>query len=411
VASAIPESTRVVCFRWTFVVLAALTLGLAVGSRAVHAQKGGGVSSTEIRGILSEGTLSASQKSAVTKYFEGSFFPQFVKPGRGSSLDDLPRVRKDLRTLCRVAKGAAREHLNQITLDAMKKNLKGKFDQNDAAIKYNSVLAINDLNVDDTKPLPAALPVLLDILKSPSQKDYLKTAALIGLERFAAADAIPKDKAADVTQVLLAIVSEPQPPAGRDATVHTYLRRSAAQVLAAMGSPGPGNNVLNAFEAIVADPAARPSLRCEIAQLIGKLKYPPTAKVDFNRLANLIGHQTVEICKHEVELADAEKRPASRRDIMFALFSSFEGLKGLNKATTDAVAKGLIKSIGSKVDSLNKALEDTDETPDDQVASKVTTSIGEIQQLLSEKTAATAATGALVASERQPKPTKPTKPK
>lgn len=405
-ASPIPESTRVVCFRWTFLVLAALTLGLVVGSRAVHAQKGGGVSSTEIRAILSEGTLSASQKSAVTKYFEGTFFPQFVKPGRGSSLDDLPRVRKDLRTLCRVAKGAARDHLNQITLDAMKKNLKGKFDQNDAAIKYNSVLAINDLNVDDTKPLPAALPVLLDILKSPSQKDYLKTAALIGLERFAAADAIPKDKAADVTQALLAIVSEPQPPAGRDATVHTYLRRSAAQVLAAMGSPGPGNNVLNAFEAIVADPAARPSLRCEIAQFIGKLKYPPSAKVDFNRLANLIGHQTVEICKHEVDLANAEKRPASRQIIMYALFSSGVGMSGLSKSAGTSPAKGLIGSISSKLTALYKSLEDVDGTPDDEIASKVTTSLGEIQQLLTDKGAAA---GPLVAAERQPKPTKPAK--
>ena len=144
--------------------------------------------------------------------------------------------------------------------------------------------------------------------------------------RHASLGGIPKEKTAPLIEALLKVVNQQEPPGGRDPAAHQFIRRKAAEVLATIGSVGPNNSVVKAFQAIAADPDTRPGLRCDMIQFLGQLKYPAAAKVDLQRLANSIGHDAVEICKQELSAAKAANRPPSRQLVVYALFSAKDGL-------------------------------------------------------------------------------------
>jgi hypothetical protein len=398
------------------VVALAAGLACAYWATTAWAQKASALANrgAEIKKILREPEILSDpvQKRLFEDYFKKYFLQQFVTPGGRYSIDELPKVRKDLRLFFTSGKsGPGYDLLNEMVLEKMKDILKnGKFGPNDAVIKYNAMLVIGDLNAEEgdaknAKPLPAALPILQAALQSP--QDSMKVAALVGLDRFAGAGAIPQAKAAELTKTLLDLLNQQDPPAGRDAPSHDYLRRNAAQVLTSLGSPGPNDSVVKAFEAIASDPTARPTLRRDLAQFIGQLKYPPNSKVDYQQLANVLGHQTVEVCKRELEAAKAAKRPASRRLIMYSLNSVIRGLAGLNTAAKEGTpAKEFIAGCREKLFALYKALDSSD-LVDDAVAAEVAGKISELESLLLDESAAKKEE--LMAAERKEKPVDPAK--
>ncbi len=338
--------------------------------------------------MLREG-ISGDQEKAFDTYFE-KFFQQFEKPGRGNLLDDLPRLRKDLKGYFREARNRdACTRLTDLTLKNTKRFLREKYEDvaalkdYDAAIKINAMLILAELNEPDgTTPSTKAFPILLGALKA--SKDYYKEAALIGLDRYA--KATPPASAADLTRQLLDLVNQKQPPAGRNSEAHDYMRRSAARVLTSMGSPGPDNSVVQAFGAIVADPNARLTLRCEVAQFIGQLKYPSAAKVDFQSLANTLGHQAVDLCLNELDAAKSEKRLPSRRRIVYALASSKDALSGLQAPAADTSAKKFVSDLYAKLRTIHGDIDSPDLT-NESVDAEVSTKIKELQSILGPKVA------------------------
>ncbi|MBI3837945.1 MAG: hypothetical protein HY288_08430 [Planctomycetia bacterium] len=248
--------------------------------------------------------------------------------------------------------------------------LRGKYGQYDAAIKYNALLVIGDLNEKEgdaktaAKPYPDSLAVLMLAAQSPKSRDYMKLAGLIGLERFAAASAIPQTKAAELTNSLLEMVNQQAPPANRSQEANDWMRRNAAQVLASLGSPGPDNNVVKAFEAVVADSDASPTMRCEFAQYFGQLKYPPAAKVDLSAVSNLLGHMTADICKQELDSAKLANRAPSRRIVMYSLYSAGVGIgassakSGLAAAAEGSPHQEFVDKVRTNVKSLYQWLDD-----------------------------------------------------
>ncbi len=158
--------------------------------------------------------------------------------------------------------------------------------------------------------------------------------------------------------------------------------------MTSLGSPGADNSVVKAFEAIIADPDARPSLRCEVAQFLGQLKYPPSAKLDFQSLAGDLGYQSVEICKHEIDAAKVAKRVPSRKLLVHAAYSSMVGLEGSDaKSGLWAAAAGTdnqqaIDGVRSKLKSLLASIEDKDEVPDDTLASVAGGKLSELESAL-----------------------------
>ncbi len=364
-------------------------LHVAIWTEAAYSQ---GVSHHDVRKLLGQGAASAQAQAAIKAYLS-TYFSQFQKP---DDVAALPNLRKEFANMVRNAPdNPAHRYLNDLTYSAAMNVVKNK--QYSIAARYNAMLLIADLNQSDAvgniKPYPPAFSILKAVLGFPPDHDYafLKPAALVGITRIAQDRAIPPEDVASLTTSLLTIVNNADPPPGRSGWAHNFLRRSAAGALAMIGTVGPDNAVPKAFEAILMDPNTRPPMRCEMMQFLGDLNYPPDAKDELKRLANLIGHQTVEICRQELDRATTEARDPSRRMLMYAVYSGKEGLRGMYTAAASdrgSEAYGFIAGVGSKINSLYRMLDDTEKTPDNELDEKVSTEIDVIRGELLAKPAA-----------------------
>ena len=137
---------------------------------------------------------------------------------------------------------------------------------------------------------------------------------------------------------------------------------------------------------------AAPTLRVEMAECLGQLKYPAGAKVDYQSLANLVGHETVEICRRELDAARSAARPASRRLLVYALYSALRGLEGsdsrsgLLAAAAGTDGQKFIDTLRGKVKAAYQTAEDED-VADTDLANKVGDAVTEIQGVLGPKPA------------------------
>jgi hypothetical protein len=353
------------------------------------AQKGqaSGLDKSAVLQILRSGTI--SDRKEFEDYFKKSFFPQFENST--GSLDKFFRLRGQLRVFLVTAKsGAAHDELNRMVLTKMKTIVAGK---GETGAKVNALLVIGELNENDeplkVKPLDEAFPLLWAVVRAAQFKDELKIPAMIGIERFGAAGAIPPATKDAVSKWMLDLVKQPTPPANRSPEVHNWMRRSAAQVLAKLGSPGPNNSVLNALTAIAEDPKARPTLRCDMVQLIGQLKYPTGAKVDLKALSNSMAYDMIEVCNQELEAAKAAKpvRNPRLKLIMYAVCSARDGLAGLQSAAADTPHKKFVSDAYSKIKSLHAELDDPD-LKESSVADEVSQKLKDLQTVLGPRAAA-----------------------
>jgi len=353
------------------------------------------VSRAEATKILSAGDASGANADKLRSYL-ADIFRQLQNPANG---EVIPTLRKDFANTVRgVGDNAAHRYFNDLVFRGAKAAIGNR--NAPPAARYNALLLLGDLNQSDAanaiKPYAPSLDVLkLALNVAPDNEDFafLKPAAIVGLTRFAQEKAIPPKDIPEITAGLLKIVSDTNPPAGRSASAHNFVRRSAAGALAALGNVGPNQSVLKAFEAALMEPNARTSFRCEMMQAIGGLNFPPESKGDLTRVANLIGHQTVDICRQELDRAKAENRPPSRRVLLYALYSGGVGTNGLNKlAATDrsGEAYGFVSGLRNKAMALYRTLDNADTTPDAELAAKAETEIQAIQDGLREKPTAAA---------------------
>ena len=106
---------------------------------------------------------------------------------------------------------------------------------------------IGDLTDDEAGSQKTALlygpayKALMTLAKNPKpQMDYLKVAALVGLQRhadvLATAPAGPAHE--ELMTTMLALIGQQQPPEGRTAGGHAWIRASAARVLGSLGYVG-----------------------------------------------------------------------------------------------------------------------------------------------------------------------------
>ena len=271
----------------------------------------------------------------------------------------------------------------------------------DSVAKCNATLIIGELNeqeMNPVKPYAQAFNALMIVLKTPKFfKDEVRVAALVGVERFAAYGAIPADKKAAVTALLMEQLKQATPPPGRTVAGHNWLRRNAAQILAALGSPGPDNGVVTAIESIVADPQVRMTPRCEMAQYLGQLKYPTGAKIDYEGLAGLIGHQTVDICSREVESVTSNSQFLSatedarlHRFLTYVVHCSLQALEGpdaksgLLAGAAQDPNRDFVDSVRGKLKGLYTSLEGAETTDLVDVRNR----LSELQGILPPKPAA-----------------------
>jgi hypothetical protein len=387
-----------------------LSLAALVGAIAMVClpQIANAVGVLEMRKIISSpGQPSAADKATIDGYLNADFFRHFARPAGGGV--KLPELRKDYGNMVRgVGRTPAHDYLNAVAFKYAEMVVRGSADFFPPVSKYNAMLLIADLNESDVpgaiKPYLPAVQTLGRTLAAPaSDYDYLKVAALIGFTRMAEEKALPPNYVTPISGLLLKILADADPPAGESASAHNFMRRSAARALAAIGSPGPNNQVVTDMRTIVADPNARLTMRCEMAQYIGQLRIPPDANVDYKDLANLIGHLTVDICDQEILRATEEKREPSRAIFMYALRTADTALGGLSdSANKDPEASSFISKLRSKVSKLHGQLDDVSKTPDPKVLETVEPALEEIRESLLAKPEPPAAPLAGAAAMKRP---------
>ncbi len=382
--------TRIGTYRQALAAICLGTLGSAVDLTQAWGQAAP-LSPAAISKALREQTIAPPDVAGFDAYFD-EYFKNFVTPKRPFSLDDLPKLRNNFKIYPRTGRsGAAHDHLNEIAYKKMMAIVPNQ--KHSSAIRFNALLVLGDLNeVDDAaNPVPWAKPfsVLLTVVKAAPAKvpDYLKVAALIGIERFAALKAIPQDKAADTTKLMLELVATQDPPAGRDFNAHEWMRRCAGQILALIGSPGADGSVVKALAAVMDDARAKPTIRSDMAQFLGQLKYPAGAKVDYQGLANSVGREVVDVCKQEIETSKAANRVPSRRLLAYVVTSASLGLEGADgKGGLLAAAAALpehqkfIDTVRSKVKPLSTLLDD--DTDDTTLAAELLSNLAALESTL-----------------------------
>ena len=158
-----------------------------------------------------------------------------------SNQGDLPKVRTLIKGHLRSGKDPARERLvKTLILPFCTKVAKGK--EFSPPTRINAVLTIGELNKVDLVPggppqvsLPEARQVLLELLdpKLPvdDMQDALRVAAMVGLLNHIERGGITDDRQKKLAiSHLQSLLKAEQPPPGRDAEVHKWLKRLANEV-------------------------------------------------------------------------------------------------------------------------------------------------------------------------------------
>lgn len=339
-----------------------------------------GLDKTAVMGILRSGTIPPDQSKAFEEYFTKNFLPQFATSAPNPT-DKLYRLRAQLRAFQVMGRsGKAHDEVNKLTLAKMREIvLKGQ----DSAAKVNAMYVIAELNENDEPGKIKPLAENFGLLWNAAQKgrDELKVPALVGLERFAATNSIPAKHKDAVAKFMLDLVNQSTPPGTRTASGHDWMRRLAGQILVKLGAPGTNDAALKAFQAIAADVNVRPTLRCEMLQLTGQLKYAPASKADLKAVANSIGYDAISICNQEIEQAKSANRNPSIRLIMYALYNAREGLNALQASAAETPHKKAVADAFNKVKSIHAELDDPD-LVEERLATELSQKLKDLQTVL-----------------------------
>jgi len=399
----LPGTRRFPSIRTAVSLVLLIVLGWSFGVATVWAQRAGAASNlskAEFMGILRGRDI--PNKPDFEKYASKEILAPFAVAA--PQADHFYRARRELKIyLITGRSGQAHDELNRLTLSKMVEIVRDSR-ASDVA-KINAIIVMGELNDADEpgkgNPLPDSFRWLWAITNSPRFKDEFKVPAMLGIERFAAAGKVPAANKADVAKLMLALVKQKDPPAGHSPDGHNWMRRQAASILVKMGGGNASGDVVNAIAAIAADPTARPTMRCEMAQLIGQAKPTAAAKVDVEALAGSLGHQAVDICTAEIDKSLYEKRDLKMRLIMYTLYSVREALGGLQAAAADTPHKKLVSDLHNKVKSIHAELDDP-ELAQGTLTIEVPKKIKELQSMLPPKAPVAAQEVAAAPAEKKP---------
>jgi len=319
-----------------------------------------------------------ANKKALDDYFTKYYFPSMTLPAK---LGELGKRRENLfKQFLRPAKvAAAREHLTDLTLKAMRSISRGNYHP---AVRYNAVLILGllDEKVAGTAaakpvPLPAGANELLELLEKDEFDQVqvpasLKLGALVGLERHARFG-IDRQYADRLTQASLAMIAREEPPADLDPEVHHWMRCQAARVLSRQFAQGPNAQVQAAITALIADPHMSLEDRCSVAELMKRITYGSAAGVDMTATVGALGDLTKTVASDEAEKADNFQKKMlrsrsgideliyERRQLVARLHAIYAGASSLSKGLPDAERQKL-QTLLSKLDPVMEIAEDKD---------------------------------------------------
>ena len=260
----------------------------------------------QIQRILRNGTFESQQQREFEAYYNEYAFARWEDLSR---TPEMAGYRKDFVNELKIAKpGAPRNWLIQRAMEFFTQLAKGNYHP---AVRVNAALILGDLNEREAPsvnempvPLPAALPVLVELLNDPAQIDAVKVVALRGIIRHATlgiADANVRDT--QVVPALLALATAKSQP-GRSVEGHAWMRMLAIEalgVVGVLGDQGDPDKVPQTLIDVVADEETPVFARCSAARTLGTLRYPAGLDLDPVALAVKLGRFAVESCKAALE--------------------------------------------------------------------------------------------------------------
>lgn len=252
----------------------------------------------KVNAILRKGTFGPGEQDFFDKFYNTYGLARWSDP---KNRHRLTSFRNEIGTdLLQKKSGTVHDHLRDLIL----KKFTTMASQNyHPAARVNATLMIGELNAVEAPrtsanpvPLKAALEnVLLPVVKSPTQPDAVKVAALVGILRHARLGAsMPTSVQADMIE----LVKSKTPPGPR-ADGRVWMRVQAAKVLGAMGSPGTDGVVANAIAGMVMDEQLRLSARCAAARVLGELRYGGAGWVNAGKAVGVLQQLALDACDAE----------------------------------------------------------------------------------------------------------------
>lgn len=265
------------------------------------------------RALIGQGSLSdPATRAAADEFFTQYFFPQWTTE---EGIKNIGNERQWLLRELQAAKdAAARKYLLDTTLIALRRIVD---DHYRPASRYNAMLTISLLNdVEATigaqatapEPMGAALPFIVQQFEKPESLDAVRVAALLGmirhieLENFkpTTSTPIPPALKTKIVDHFVTLAETVDPPEGRDADVHTWLRRRAIEGLAAACLTTPDPRLVTVIENLIRDEEEPLSVRTAAAAALGRMSLQAPVKIDVAALAKDLGYLALVACDAEL---------------------------------------------------------------------------------------------------------------
>lgn len=284
-----------------------------------------------IRQILG-GTASLNADASSRRNFR-NYFLQYLFP-LWTTEEGLKNVASDrvnfLRDLQNHKNPEAHTELINLTLPAMRRIVEDPAYR--LATRYNAMLVISSLNDQEPnntvvpqtlpEPMQLALPVIYQQFRKADNHDSLRIAALIGLSRHLEWDnykdqnrpRIPPAARTEILKELTMLADAKEPPEGRDAQVHNWMRRRAIEALAnaCLTTPDPG--IVTTMEKLVKDDSEAVNIRTTAVHMFGRMSLQPPVKVDLAALAKDLGYVALVACDAEVTNAESQRKTEAERE-------------------------------------------------------------------------------------------------
>lgn len=265
------------------------------------------------RALVGQSSLNdPATRAAADEFLVQYFFPQWTTE---EGVKNIGNERQWLLRELQAAKdAAARKYLLETTLISLRKIVDDNYRP---ASRYNAMLTISLLNdVEATigaqmtapEPMAAALPFIVQQFEKPESPDPVRVAALLGmirhveLENFKPTTSapIPPPLKAKIIDHFVTLAETVDPPAGRDADVHTWLRRRAIEGLAAACLTTPDPRLVTVVENLIRDEEEPLSVRTAAAAALGRMSLQAPVKIDVAALAKDLGYLALVACDAEL---------------------------------------------------------------------------------------------------------------
>ncbi len=204
-----------------------------------------------------------SIQTELNEYLNGYLFPKMAQKD-DLALSELGDLRRDFfRNFLsdKIAANGRAVVIQNYAIPFAQRVVNGNFHK---AAKLNAVVLLGMLNdaEGDSRTLPrpsnAALPILVQLFNDPAQPEWIKVAALAGIQRHVDTDRhaspqrIDQPTRTSIANQCMAIINDAAEGQDKWAPELAYwMKRRSTQTLGSMGTPGPDNEYIKTLQAVL----------------------------------------------------------------------------------------------------------------------------------------------------------------